>query len=356
MRWKLVFVLVISVIILAIIGFYYLSNFSQVSSLRTPSPDSWPFYQGQGFTVRYPSGMQVRQTGNDLRIEKPNTGTLIFIDPFRYTLTPDQTFYTWYTQYLAQKQKDWQVSGTSIRDLQDPSSIGENKYQMSYFANEFGSEWLEHRLTFLVNGNQIIILTWRPLPKSMMDPYSYSQDPDSLTAYQSEFAWQSQAYDLIAESLTAESDTPKSNSYTSPVFQGQYFRIPLPAGWVANQFSEYVGNYPLNDALGVEFYQSGKKEWSWAEQNPQNRIQVKFVESGEYHGRLQDYDLVADNPRIQLVTNHYGVLLANLIDGRVLLNFPGDNICIFQLDSSATPQAQEDFNTIVTNLEILHQP
>lgn len=344
---SLLFILII--LLVGISGFYLYSDINSLPPLNT-----WPTYQGNGYSLRYPPGMDVRQSGDDLLVEAAPVSTLIFIDPFRYPFSPTtQNFSEWYTQYLSKQQKIWEVEKTGIQNLTSPVKLSDNKYQITFLAREFANQWQLHKRTFLITGDHIVILTWRPLPKSFTDPYSFNKSISSEISYQITFNRQAKAYDVMVSTFLPTSASPQANIYTSPVYQNQYYRLTLPAGWVANPFSEYAGYAPLNNTLGVEFYQPAHKEWTWADTDQETRVQVKFIEPGVYLGPLDTYPDILNHPGVQFITNHNGVPLANLTDGRVLLNFPKNSICIFQLSYTDSEEIKEEFNHMVMNLEIL---
>jgi hypothetical protein len=324
--------------------------------LGLPPINTWPNYQGEGYSLKYPPGMEIRQalSGNDLLVQSPPVSTLIFIDPFRYPFSPStQTFSDWYSKYIADQQHGWDVEKTGIKDLAEPKKLTDNKYQITFLANAFGSNWLFHKRTFLITNDHIVILMWRPLPKSFTDPWSFDKTYKGTLAYRSALSRQEAAYEQMVSTFSPTSSTPQVNIYTSPKYNGTYYSIPLPAGWIANPYSEYTGYNPLNNTLGVEFYKPEQKEWSWIDSNPSTRVQVKFIEYGEYVGPLEKYPEIAAHPdQVQFTTNHKGVPLANLKDGRVLLNFPANSICIFQLSYTKSDEVKEEFNNMVMNLDI----
>jgi hypothetical protein len=341
---------------LIIIVLVLTSGFIYFKYLGLPPLTTWLTYQGNGYSFKYPPGMNIRQAmSDDLFIEDPPISTLIFVDPFRYSFSPSaQSFSDWYSSYIADQKHMWQIENTSIRNFEGPNKLTENKYQITYSAQDFGDYWLFHKQTFLITNDHIIILTWRPLPKSFTDPWSSDKSFIGQIAYQTAFARQSKAYDIMVTTFSPISATPEANIYTSPVYNGAYYRVPLPAGWIANPFSEYTGNAPLNNTLGVEFYKPEHKEWSWTDSEPSNRIQVKFIENSIYQGPLEKYPEITNiSQQVQFITNHKGISLANLNDGRVLLSFPENSICVFQLGYTGSDEVKEEFNNIVMNLEIL---
>ena len=175
--------------------------------------------------------MQIRQHHNDLLIERKGEAAMIQLDPYRLKLDQGEDFDQWFAKYKT--QQEWS-NENKIVNFQGPVNIGDNKYQIEYDEHRYSKYWLHNKETYLVDGNNIIRLKWRPLPQR--DFYGNEEKGfiGSLI-YKIKMKRQINTYDLIANSLSEIPQT-SGNIYTSPEFKGQMFKVKLPQGWVANKY------------------------------------------------------------------------------------------------------------------------